>query len=256
MIRASFPDRPEVGPAVARVLMDQVAMGDRSATVRLSRPGRVVAFGRRDTVSPRYLEAVAAAGRAGFRGMERLTGGRVAAHAEGTMVLALTMPEATPAEGTGRRFRDGAELVRSALADLGIDARTGPVAGEYCPGEWSVNGEGRIKLAGIGQRMIKGAVHVGFVIVASGSDAIRSALVPVHDALDLEWDPATAGAADDLLPGLTVDDVEAALLARLGTTAELIPAELDRATRDLAVSQASRYRPPEVAAAGSDPNPG
>lgn len=243
-MRASFPERPEAGPALARVLLDQVAAGERPPTVRVSRPGRVVAFGRRDTVSPGYPAAVAAMRAAGFRGMERLTGGRVAAHAEGTMVLTLTTPEPAPAEGTGARFRFGAELVRSALADLGVDARLGPVPGEYCPGEWSINGAGRIKLAGIGQRMVKGAAHVGFVIVATGSATIRSVLVPVHEALGLEWDPATAGAAEDLRPGVSLDDVEAALLARLAAGSTLAEVELDRATRELAEAGADRYRPP------------
>lgn len=248
LMRASFPERPEVGPALARVLLDQVGSGERGATVRISRPGRVVAYGRRDTVSPGYPAAVEAATRAGFRGMERLTGGRVAAHAEGTMVLTLTTPESRPAAGTSERFRKGAELARSALSDLGIDARIGPAPGEYCPGDWSVNGEGRIKLVGIGQRMIKGAAHVGFVIVASHAEVIRSVLIPVHAALGLEWDPSTAGAADDLVPGLTLDQVEAALLDRLGADAELVPVELDAATRRLALDRAARYRPPDPSA--------
>ncbi len=256
LMRTSYPGRPEVGPAISRVLMDQVASGERMATARISRPGRVVAFGRRDTVSPGYPAAVAATARAGFLGMERLTGGRVAAHAEGTMVLTLTTPEAEPAHGTTERFRVGAELARSALEDIGIDARIGPVPGEYCPGDWSINGEGRIKLAGIGQRMIKGAVHVGFVIVASGSEAIRSALIPVHEALGLPWDPATAGAADDLLPGVTVDDVEAALLARLASGSELSPIELDAPTLELAVERSPRYRPPTAPDPGTHPVPG
>ncbi len=253
LIRASFPDRPEVGPSISRVLLGQVASGERIATARVSRPGRVVAFGRRDTVSPGYPAAVEATAAAGFLGMERLTGGRVAAHAEGTMVLTLTTPDETPAHGTGLRFQAGAELVRATLGDLGIDARIGAVPGEYCPGEWSINGEGRIKLAGIGQRMVKGAVHVGFVIVASGSEVIRSALVPVHDALELPWDPSTAGAADDLVPGLTVDRLESALLARLASTSELLPVELDEATRNLAIVQSPRYRPPAVADRESRP---
>ncbi len=256
LMRTSFPDRPEVGPALSRVLLDQVAKGERGATVRVSRPGRVVAFGRRDTVSDGYPAAVEAMRQAGFLGMERLTGGRVAAHAEGTMVLTLTTPEPTPAEGTAERFRVGAELVRSALADLGVDARTGPVPGEYCPGDWSINGAGRLKLAGIGQRMVKGAVHVGFVIVATDAEVIRSVLIPVHRALGLEWDPASAGAADDLVPGITLDEVEAALLNRLGSGADLEPVELDSPTLDLALRQAGRYRPPDPAAAGASPEPG
>lgn len=235
---------PAVEPSLSRVILDQVAAGDRPATVRFSRLGRVVAFGRRDTVSPGYLAAVRAIRQAGFPGMERLTGGRVAAHAEGTMVLAITTPEEDPARNTTGRFRLASELVREAFADLGVDARIGQIPGEYCPGEWSINGAGRIKLAGAGQRMIRGAVHLAFVIVASGGDTIRAVLEPVHSALDLEWDPSTAGAIDDLRPGTTTDDVEAAILGRLRRTSEIIPVEIDRETLELARSRADRFRPP------------
>jgi hypothetical protein len=37
-------------------------------------------------------------------------------------------------------------------------------------------------------------------------------LEDVYAALDLDWDPATAGAADDDVPGLTVGAVEHAVL--------------------------------------------
>lgn len=184
---------------------------------------------------------------AGFRGMERLTGGRVAAHSEGTMVLTLTTPEIEPAAGTTLRFRRSAELMRDTLADLGLDARVGPVPGEYCPGEWSINGAGRIKLAGVGQRIVRGAAHVGFVIVASDSAVIRSVLGPVHAALDLTWDPATVGAVDDLQPGTTLDQVEEALLTRLGLIADLVPGRLDPTTLEQARSLADRFRPPDPA---------
>ena len=79
LMRESYPDRPETGPALSRILLSQIAAGSRPATVRLTRPGRMVAFGRRDTLSPGYPDAVEAARKAGFDGIERLTGGRVAA---------------------------------------------------------------------------------------------------------------------------------------------------------------------------------
>lgn len=244
LLHTDLTGDPAVEPALSRVILDQVAAGDRPATVRFSRLGRVVAFGRRDTIAAGYPAAVEAIHRAGFPGMERLTGGRVAAHAEGTMVLAITTPESDPAGNTTGRFRLASELVREAFADLGVDARIGPLAGEYCPGEWSINGAGRVKLAGAGQRMIRGAVHLAFVIVASGGETIRSILEPVHAALGLEWDPATAGAIDDLRPGTTVDEVEAALMSRLGRARELRPADLDPATLELARSRADRFRSP------------
>ena len=40
-----------------------------------------------------------------------------------------------------------------ALQRLGLDARLGELAGEYCPGEFSVNLAGRSKVMGVGQRV-------------------------------------------------------------------------------------------------------
>ncbi len=160
-----------MGPSLSRVLLEQVAGGKRPATVRLSRPGRVVAFGRRDVVSPGYRDAVAAAGRAGFPGMERLSGGRAAAFSEG--VLSLTPPSLiqVPPKDRHLRFTEATGLVRDAFRDLGVDARVGEVPDEYCPGSHTVNAGGRTKLAGIGQRMIRGCAHVGVVVVVMDSRA-------------------------------------------------------------------------------------
>ena len=91
------------------------------------------------------------------------------------------------------------ELIASALRELGVDARVGEVPGEYCPGAYSVNARGQVKLAGIGQRMIRGGAHLGGVVVASGGDEIPRVLVPVYEALDLDWDPSTSGSVAEEL---------------------------------------------------------
>ncbi len=244
LLREAFPNRPETGPALSRILLDQVASGERPATARLSRPGRVVAFGRRDTRSAGYPAAVAAARDHGFAGMERLTGGRAAAYSEGTLSLTLTIPDPAPAERTDRRFRDASGLARAAVESLGIDARVGEVPGEYCPGDFSVNARGEVKIAGIGQRMIKGAAHIGFVIVVSGAGLIREVLEPVYAALELDWNPATVGAVGDEVPGATLETVEAALLDRLDANYEVRPVHLDEGTFALAGERAERFRSP------------
>lgn len=244
LLRDAFPDRPETGPALSRILLDQVAAGERAPTVRLSRPGRVVAFGRRDTRSPGYGQAVAAARGGGFAAMERLTGGRAAAYSEGTLSLTLTTPDPDPGGRTRERFEAAAELVRGSLAGFGIDARTGEIRGEYCPGDYSISARGKTKLAGIGQRMIKGAAHVGLVIVVSGSDRIRGVLEPVYEALGLDWDPETVGAIEEEAAGAGLDPVEAAILERFGKQAPLRPVTLDPGTLEAAEAAAARFRSP------------
>lgn len=242
LLREGFPERPEMGPALSRILMEQVAAGRRPATIRLSRPGRVVAFGRRDVVSPGYRAAVEAARDGGFPGMERLSGGRAAAFSEGALSLTLTVPDPRPAERTNRRFAEWTGLVRDAFADLGADARVGPVPGEYCPGEFSINAGGRIKLAGVGQRMVRGAAHIGFVILVSGSDLLATVLDPVYGALGLEFDRAGVGSLEDAVPGIGLDETEAALLRRLERAVGFESIPLDAPTLEEARFRAVDFR--------------
>jgi hypothetical protein len=111
-----------------------------------------------------------------------------------------------------------------------VDARVGEVPGEYCPGEHSVNARGKTKLAGIGQRILLHAAHVGGVIVVGESERVRDVLIPVYRALELDWDPATVGSVEDEAPGARWEDVEQAILGRFRETYTLIeesvPAEV------------------------------
>jgi lipoate-protein ligase A len=197
--------------AVARATLQRVAAGELPETVRLTRAGRAVTFGKRDAISPGFAGAVRAARDAGFEAVLRLGGGRAALFHEGTVSLAHAIPDDDPRPGIHERFRREANVVAEALRGLGVDARVGEVPGEYCPGGYSINAGGRSKLAGLGQRLIAGGAHVGAVIVVERPELLREVLAPVYEALELDWDPATAGAVSDEVPGTTVDDVIAAL---------------------------------------------
>jgi octanoyl-[GcvH]:protein N-octanoyltransferase len=202
-----------------------VAAGELPETLRLGRPGRVVAFAKRDALAPGYPEAVAAARAAGFGAVLRLAGGRAAVFHRGTLELAHAVPDPDPRPGIHARFEAEASLVAEALKSLGIDARVGEVPGEYCPGRWSVNADGRRKLAGTGQRVIHGGAHVGTVVVADGGESIRAVLEPVYAALELDWDPATVGAAQR-----PWEEVRDAVLEAYATRYELVSASLDPET--------------------------
>jgi octanoyl-[GcvH]:protein N-octanoyltransferase len=120
------------------------------------------------------------------------------------------------------------------------------VPGEYCPGGYSVNARAAVKLAGIGQRIIAGASHLGGVIVVGDASRVRDVLVPVYEALGLAWDPSTAGAVEDELDGaasLSWTAVRDALLAEYGREYELVEAELDPETIALARRLAAEHRP-------------
>ena len=231
LIRHSFPDRPELGTAISETILRRVSAGELPPTVRIHRPGNEVAFGRQDVASPGYEAAAEAARAGGFAAVERLAGGRAAVFHQGTIAIARAYADPQPPKRTYARFEEMADLIAAALRTFGADARVGEVPGEYCPGAYSVNARGKTKLAGIGQRMIRGGAHLGGVIVASGGREIARVLEPVYRALELDWDPATSGSVSEEV-GREVDpgEVEEAVIAELAKRYELVDAELDEET--------------------------
>ena len=250
-----FHDDPALDVAVSRAVMHRVAQGALPETLRLARSGPMVAFAKRDAVTPGFGAAVRAAREAGFEPVLRLAGGRAAVFHEGTLELAHAVPDPDPKPGIHDRFEATATLIARALRELGVDGRVGEVPGEYCPGRWSVNAAGARKLAGIGQRVVAGGSHTGAVIVVEGAELVREVLGPVYEALELDWDPATVGAVEDEPAGerwvgaALWDAVRDALLAQYAARFDLVPGELDPETLALARRLAAEHRPPAQAQA-------
>src|SRR5213079_1000328 len=203
--RQECPHPAARGTAIARATLMRVGGGELPATFRLHRPPRILAFSKQDAASPGFGRAAAAAREAGFEPIVRLVGGRAAVYHEETLALSWAVPDRRPSARTEARFRELADLLAAAIRGLGVDARVGEVPGEYCPGAWSVNARGATKLVGTGQRLIAGAAHRGAVIVVGGSDAVRTALIPVYDALGLSFDEATVGSVEDEAGAIAVD---------------------------------------------------
>jgi octanoyl-[GcvH]:protein N-octanoyltransferase len=241
--REAFQDDPALDVAISRALLLRVADGELPESMRLTRPGAMIAFGRQDVAGPHYRAAVRAARKTGFEPIERLAGGRAAVFHQGTLAIAHARPGREPQAEIYPRFEESSGWIERALRAIGVDARVGEVPGEYCPGGYSVNARGALKLAGIGQKLIKGAGHLGGVVVVTGSGRVRDALVPVYEALGLEWDPATAGSVEDEEPGATLETVEAALVDDLGERYELHEAPLDPATLEMAKRLRAEHLP-------------
>ena len=243
MIRRGFPERPAYGTAVSDALLHRVAAGELPATLRLHRPARELAFAKQDRAAPGFAAAVESAREAGFEPVLRLAGGRAAAFTEGTLALAWSSPDPRPTKRTHDRFRTLAEIVVAALERLGVGARIGEVPGEYCPGAWSINARGELKLAGIGQRIIRGGAHLGAVLVVRESALLRSALEPVYAALGLDWRPETTGSVSDEVGDVSLDQAEQALLAEFAGRFELVEAELDDETLRRAAELEAEHEP-------------
>ncbi|MEA2170317.1 MAG: octanoyl-[GcvH]:protein N-octanoyltransferase [Solirubrobacteraceae bacterium] len=175
-----------------------------SAELNIYRPAPTVAFGRLDAQRSGYGAALDAARAHGFAPLLRQPGGHAAAYHEGSLVIELHGAGGIP--GIRGRFEEGARLITAALVGLGVDARTGAVPGEYCPGDWSVNLAGRVKLSGLAQRVRRDRYLLGAHIVCADPEPVRAVLVDVYAALAIDFDPATVG-----VPGPPIDDVEHAL---------------------------------------------
>jgi octanoyl-[GcvH]:protein N-octanoyltransferase len=246
-VEDSFPEDPALDTAVSRALMLRVAAGELPETLRLARPGPIVAFGKRDVIGAGYPHAVRAAREAGFEAIERLAGGRAAVFHEQTIFFGHAVPDSDPRSHVTARFEATAELMAEAFASLGVDARVGEVDGEYCPGEHSVNAAGERKLMGVGQRLVSGGVHVGGVIVVAEADRVNGVLVPVYEALGLAWRPDATGAVADEAPGgVSWEDVASAVRGQYERRYDLEPAELDETTLELARRLAPEHLTPET----------
>ncbi|WP_372462732.1 lipoate--protein ligase family protein [Sinomonas notoginsengisoli] len=237
LAEAGAPSPGGAGRAAAELaraaeLLDEVKRGVRGGTLRLYRPRPTLAFGQRDTRLAGFEAARAVSLAHGFEPVVRKAGGRAAAYHEGTLIVDHIEPAGEAMVGHRHRFEVFGELYAHVLSTVGVDAHVGEISGEYCPGEFSVHGVraeavpadalpggggttagGRLKLVGTAQRVVAGGWLFSSVFVVSDSAPVRAVLTDVYGALGLPFDPATAGAADDLVPGLSVDSVEAALLA-------------------------------------------
>ena len=198
-------------------LLARAKSGGIGPTLRLYRPAPTVAFGQRDSRLPGFEAAARACRRLGFEPLVRRAGGRAAAYHEGTLVVDHIEPDADAVAGTKARFGYFGQLFADTLQAVGVQAGVGEIPGEYCPGEFSVHGTvpaggSRIKLVGTAQRVVAGAWLFSSVIVVENSAPIRHVLTDSYAALGLDWIPATAGAVEDLVPGVDVHAVAGALL--------------------------------------------
>lgn len=250
--RASFAPDAALDMGVSHALLRAVDAGDERESFRLYRPGDALAFSVLDRTRPGFGRAVEIARAAGFQPILRLAGGRAAVFESAGLAFAWTVPARNARAGIRPRFVAMAAHIETALRKLGVDARTGEVPGEYCPGEFSVNARGAAKVMGVGQRVLRGAAHVGGVLIVGQAARVRSVLEEVYDALDFPFDPATTGCLEDEVAGLRTEDVAQALLAEISGDREVrlasLPERVLAHARELALPHAAVAKGPEEAA--------
>lgn len=234
---------PVLDTALTHAILRRVAGGDLGETLRLYVPDDAVLFSVLDARRPGFERARQQADRLGYQAVLRLAGGQAALFHTQCLAFSWAMPSPHPTLAIRPRFDLLSQWVKRSLNRLGVPSQVGLVPGEYCPGEYSVNASGRIKLMGIGQRVVRGAAHLGGVIVVRQSDRTRDILTPIYAALGLQWDPRTTGAVEDVVPGATLEEVRQALLAELQSIRTTEPTRLDTDTHSLAADLVSWHSP-------------
>jgi octanoyl-[GcvH]:protein N-octanoyltransferase len=189
--------------------------GEGPGSLRLFRPHATAAFAPRDTTLPAYAEAAAAMQRLGFTPAERRAGGQLAVYDSSALIIDLVAPHEEPRNDVKERFALFSAAIADALKCFSIEARVGQVPGEYCPGDYSVNAGGTLKLAGLAQRIGRRGYHMGAVISVEPSTAAREAVATAYHLLGFPFDPRSFGAARALAPGAGFAALRTALLAEL-----------------------------------------
>lgn len=227
VVSALHPRPPESEIAHVHRQVAGLAHGG-SAELHLSQPPPTAAFSRRDLLLAGYRQAEERAVAHGFTPIVRPVGGHLAAYDEGALVLHLWGPHTDARSHIRARFALLGGALAHALGSLGVDARLGPVPGEYCDGEFSVNHAGRAKLAGTGQRITRAGYLFSAVVMVREAGPARQVLTEAYQALGLDFRPSTVGCVEDSVPGITITQVRERLLESLGAILQLTPAAVGR----------------------------
>ncbi|KDE59621.1 lipoate--protein ligase [Halostagnicola sp. A56] len=193
--------------AASQRLLEIAATG--TPAVRVWRPHRQVAFGRRDAGLEGYDDARAVAREFGFSPVERSVGGRAVAYdGKTTLAFARAEPVADFRQGTDERYERLTADLERALERLGVSAVRGEPADSFCPGTHSLSvsapsdrtgsseAPDRRKVAGLAQRVTQDAALASGIVVVANRDELASVLEGVYGALEVPFDPGSVGALE------------------------------------------------------------
>ncbi len=233
IIRGGLTGSAALDTAVSRAILQRVSDGHLPETLQVGRPHRVVAFGKHDSLTVGFGQAVDIAAEHGFDPTVRIAGGRAVVFHPQIVRFAWTVPSLDPVSGMTNRFTAVADRAITALGSFGIQAVMGELQGEYCPGRYSVHMEGAGKVMGSGQRLTSRAAQVGGMIVVDNAAAINEVLTPVYTALGLAMDPTRTGAISDRLH-VDADLVSEKFALLFAAGREPLIGHVDASTMDLA----------------------
>ncbi len=195
-------------------------------TVRVWTPPRQIAFGRRDSTAEGYPKARRIAADNGYEPVERGVGGNAVAYTGETVAFAVSMPIGDGRGGIETRYGRTKATLLEALETTGASVTDGEPDRSFCPGEHSLQGDG--KITGIAQRVRQNSALVGGCVIVSKRDekAVSDVLEPVYGALGEPFDPGSVGSVETAggpeVPGLVIESIEKAFVD--GSETSKIPA--------------------------------
>jgi len=201
-----------------RILSQVAANHELGSVVRIYRPAPTVAFSGIERRMPRFGEAVGEAVAFGFEPVIRPAGGRMVALDEQWLVMDVITPEVIKSDSRSVYLNQGRKLV-DILKGFEIQAGIGAVPGEYCPGDYSINARGQVKLVGTAQRVVRGARLFSASIPISVSRNVAQMFDRINAHLDLDWDNRTLGSIENENASVSIDELEQALIAVFAPTA-------------------------------------
>lgn len=198
--------------ASTRLISMVAANPELGRIVRIYRPSPTVAFSGLERRLPGFHEAVSEAAAFAFEPVVRPAGGRMVAVDQDWIIVDVITPELEKTASHRDIYLEFGEIFVGILRQFGIQANMGSVEGEYCPGDYSINARGKVKLVGTAQRVQRGARLFSACIPFSISASVASLFESVNAALGLDWNPETLGGLDQEAPGLDIDLFEEALV--------------------------------------------
>ena len=239
-------DNPATGYGYVRTIFDQVASGERTATVSITPSTRHVGVTRRDTFRPGFMDAVGAADEMGYPVFVRSSGGGATAADLGTFGFSIIRPadETEIGRGIRDRYDEAAALVLGAFSRLGVKAEVGEVRDEFCPGDHSIrvgDGEGGMKIVGIAQRITRRATSVGGIVLVEGEQELARVLEQVYSAMHLPFRPEGVGSLSRAGYEAGTQDAIEAFAAEAEHAYGAVRTPLDEETLALASKEGGQY---------------
>ncbi len=229
-----------------RTIFDQVASGERPATVSITPSTRHVGVTRRDTFRPGFEAAVEAAGKLDYPVLVRSAGGGATAADLGTFGFSIIRPadETERKRGITDRYDEAAAFVLGVFSRLGVGAEVGEVREEFCPGDHSIrigDREDGMKIVGIAQRITRRATSVGGIVLVEGEKELARVLGRVYDAMHLPFRPEGVGSLSRAGYAAGTRSAIEAFAAEAERVYGAVRAPVDEETLELAAREGGQY---------------